>query len=238
MNKVCIIGKNGFIGGALARRMQGIGYAITSVPSKESKMIFDFGSPVHPPFEENPDFYMTTLLPRHLAILRLGVPYIYASSALVYENKEIPFTYFKKALEDLAMAYPETPSMGLRIFPVYGPGEDRTFIAQACKAMKAGDSPVIYGNGSQTRDFVFIDDVVDQILVKALLEERGIYDIGTGIQTSFNKIVEAINKILGTDIQPTYADLPAKYALESPKCKIPIFNPTSLYDGCKRILEQ
>lgn len=229
MAKYTIIGKNGFIGSALAERLEDV----SSTPTKDTEIIFDFGSPVHPPFEENPDYYFKTLLERHLYFLSFGKYYIYPSSALVYEEKEIAFTHFKRAMEEIAKAYPN--NLGLRIFPVYGVGEKRTFIYQACKAMSMGISPEVYGDGTQERDFICIDDVVDAILKFSEEKQTGIRDVGAGKPVSFNHIVDTINKVLKTDIKPNYIDRPFNYS-KGIVCQNPVPTKFSIEDGVKGIL--
>ncbi len=232
MAKYCIIGQHGFIGNALAKRLKNV----TSVPTKDCDIIFDFGSPVHPPFQENPDYYFKTLLERHLYFLSFGVYYVWPSSALVYEDRPMAFTYFKRAMEEIAKAYPN--NLGLRIFPAYGEGDKRTFIYQACTVMKEGRQPEIWGDGKQTRNFVFIDDLVDEIIELTNSKVTGIRDIGVHKQVSFNEVVKTINTILHTKIQPIYKDLPKDYFSHSPICRVPLLQYTSLYDGIKKILGQ
>lgn len=236
MAKYCIIGKHGFIGGALARRLKDV----SSTPTKDTEVIFDFGSPVHPQFEENPDYYIKTLLERHLYFLSFGKYYVYPSSALVYEPKEIAFTHFKKAAEEIAKAYPN--NLGLRIFPVYGPGENRTAIAQWCKEMRYGARPVVYGDGTQKRDFIYIDDAVDQILSLVENKVQGVRDIGAGKPISFNQIIDCINSQLtgicyDESLKPVYKPLPEQYSTGI-VCQDPGITKFSLYDGLKTILEQ
>jgi nucleoside-diphosphate-sugar epimerase len=175
---------------------------------------------------------MTALLPycRQNSIL-----YVYPSSALVYE-KETQFSRFKKTLESLAQCYPAV-SLGLRIFPVYGVGENHTVISQWCRDMAAGKSPVVYGDGSQERDFIYIDDAVDQIV--SLIEDpkwsSRIVDIGGGHPVSFNSIVQAINDQLGTSLAPRYESRPANYA-EGTVCPHPLQVKVSMEEGIRRIL--
>lgn len=228
MAKYCIVGKSGLIGGALARRLKDV----SSTPTDDTEVIFDFGSPVHPPFEENPDYYIKTLINRHLYFLSLGKYYVWPSSALVYEEKEIAFTHFKRVMEELAKIYPN--NLGLRIFPVYGPGEKRTAIYQWCEDMKQGKRPTVYGDGTQERDFIYIEDVVDQILHYVTMKSTGIVDIGAGKPTSFNDIIKIINEILGTTLEPIYKEAPKGYS-KGIVCKNPL--PTiSLYEGIRKVL--
>jgi UDP-glucose 4-epimerase len=122
-------------------------------------------------------------------------------------------------------------SIGLRYFSVYGPNEKHKgrfannisqFIWEIAERRK---SPLIYGDGSQTRDFTFVEDVVhantlamrkkqqkrsaDNIDDRGYeLPEYSIYNVGTGIEASFNGVVDLINKQLGSNIMPTYVENP------------------------------
>jgi len=101
--------------------------------------------------------------------------------------------------------------------------------------MKNGIRPVIWGDGTQTRDFIYIDDVIDNIM--ELVEKRatGIYEIGTGINTSFNEIIKTINKVLGTNIEPIYQDKPSDYIQDTPVKPVPC--KVSLEEGIKNIIQ-
>jgi len=157
---------------------------------------------------------------------------IFASSSSMYSGLPIPFkesqtitpkTFYEASFycrEILARSYyleNGLNSIGLRYFSVYGPNEKHkgnfaNNISQFLWNMTNGDSPIIYGDGTQTRDFTFVDDVVQANILALQSEERefGIYNIGTGIETSFSRIVEIINQHLGTDIRATYVDNPIK----------------------------
>jgi UDP-glucose 4-epimerase len=69
-----------------------------------------------------------------------------------------------------------------------------------------GERPTIFGDGNQTRDFIFVEDAVSACL-KAM-EYKGkeeIFNIGTGIETSINELYEIISRLLNTKIKPKYA---------------------------------
>jgi nucleoside-diphosphate-sugar epimerase len=194
---------------------------------------------VHPVFDQNPEYEMKQQLDSFSQLLPLcgerGILFVYASSALVYE-KETQFARFKLTLESLAKCY-KTKTLGLRIFPAYGPGENRTVISQWCREMALGLAPKVYGDGSQSRDFIFIDDVVDQIV--ALTETprwtSSVVDIGTGITTTFNEIVARINEALGADIKPQYVQRPFHYA-EGVTCPNPMHFRVAVESGIRKIL--
>jgi UDP-glucose 4-epimerase len=92
----------------------------------------------------------------------------------------------------------------LRYSNVYGPRQDPSgeagvisiFIGRLLK----GQRPVIFGDGEQTRDFVYVDDVVKANLVS--LKKEGTYNIGTGKETSVNEIFEMLSNLLGRHVKP------------------------------------
>jgi len=105
---------------------------------------------------------------------------------------------------------------GMRFFSVYqgyeGNEEHKeeyaNVIAQFLHDMRNGDRPVLYGDGTQTRDFIHVSDVVVALIAAADNHLDGIYNVGTGEQFSFNYIVELINEELDTDIEPKYVENP------------------------------
>jgi UDP-glucose 4-epimerase len=167
---------------------------------------------------------------------------IFASSSSMYNGLPIPFkesqtitpkTFYEASFycrEILARSYyleNGLNSIGFRYFSVYGPNEKHkgnfaNNISQFLWNMTNGDSPIIYGDGTQTRDFTFVDDVVQANILALQSEERefGIYNIGTGTETSFSRIVEIINQHLGTDIRATYVDNPIKNYVQKTKADI------------------
>ena len=234
--KVCVLGRHGLIGGALEKKLITSGHVVSSYPTKETKLLFHFGSTVHPPFEENPDYHIQEILSSFMYLLPFcrdnGIRFVYPSSALVYEKNTV-FAKCKKIMELYASCYPDT--LGVRIFPVYGPGEHRTAISQWCEAMKRGERPVIYGDGTQERDFIYIDDVVDQITDLVNYEITGIRDVGAGKPVSFNSIVATINKVLGTDLKPIYKEAPKGYS-KGIVCERPGVIKVSMEEGIRKIL--
>jgi UDP-glucose 4-epimerase len=105
---------------------------------------------------------------------------------------------------------------GLRFFSVYQgyagaeehKGEYANVIAQFADDIAAGESPVLYGDGTQTRDFTHVSDVVDATVLAAEHELDGVYNVGTGESHSFNAIVELLNEAFETAIDPEYIDPP------------------------------
>jgi len=110
---------------------------------------------------------------------------------------------------DLSMA-------GMRFFSVYQgyggaeehKGEYANVIAQFAEDIANGEPPVLYGDGTQTRDFTHVSDIVRGLVQAADHELTGVYNLGTGEAYDFETVVEMINDELGTDVQPEYVENP------------------------------
>ncbi|MCI0564446.1 MAG: NAD-dependent epimerase/dehydratase family protein [Nitrososphaera sp.] len=152
---------------------------------------------------------------------------IFASSSSLYNGQPMPFkesqilsprSFYEASFycrEVLARSYYlewGMKSVGLRYFSVYGPNERHkgkfaNNITQFLWDVSSGTRPVVYGDGSQTRDFTFVTDVVSaNILAMESDIEFGLYNVGTGRQASFNEVIEMINEQLGTAIPPNYVE--------------------------------
>jgi len=105
---------------------------------------------------------------------------------------------------------------GMRFFSVYQgfggaeehKGEFANTVAQFTDKIANGESPELFGDGSQTRDFTHVDDIVRGLELAADERLQGIYNLGTGESYSFNEMVDMINEVLGTDVEPTYVENP------------------------------
>ncbi len=164
---------------------------------------------------------------------RSGTPVVFASSAAVYgvcgsgqmsEDQPVRpanvYGFSKALVENLARRYaaasPEFRIVGLRYFNVYGPGETHkgaasSMIYQLAKQIRAGKRPRIFKCGEQSRDFVYVKDVVEATLLAVGAARSGIYNVGSGSATSFNVVVALLNKALGTDHDPEYFDNPYSF---------------------------
>lgn len=71
-----------------------------------------------------------------------------------------------------------------------------------------GKSPIIFGDGNQTRDFIFVEDVVSASIKALTCREKPsqdlIFHVGTSIETSINELYKTISKIFNLKIQPRY----------------------------------
>ncbi len=93
----------------------------------------------------------------------------------------------------------------VRLANVYGPRQWKSgFIPATIIKMLKKESPIIYGTGDQTRDFIYIDDVVDALIVLAKKGKNEIYNVGSGKEISLNEVFIQVKKLLGTNIKPIY----------------------------------
>lgn len=236
--KVGITGSDGFIGSALARQFPGY----SRYPRKDLDILFHFGSPSSEIiFKEDRAHAFRETINSFIDAVEFcstnNIKLIYPSSATVY-NKVTSYGRCKSCLEEIHQAYGGN-ILGLRIFAGYGVGEEHkegysSIVYDFCRRMKAGEQPVIWGDGTQTRDFIYIDDIVDTIMKN--LRADGIIDVGTGVNTSFRDIVAIINNELGTTLEPGYLPRPEQYVSETP-CTLPITGFIPIQEGVRRICQ-
>jgi nucleoside-diphosphate-sugar epimerase len=152
---------------------------------------------------------------------------ILASSSSVYGSVRTPlredmpmdsrsfYALSKEVNERHAKLYHELYGMDvicLRYFNVFGPAQDSKgdyspVIPKFIDALISGKRPVIFGDGSQKRDFTFIDNVVhaNVLAINAGKEASGrAFNVGQGEMHSLNEILGLINGFLGTKIEPVY----------------------------------
>jgi UDP-glucose 4-epimerase len=185
---------------------------------------------------------------------------IYPSSSSVYGNTPLPqsedtptlptnlYGVAKLACEHIARLYSDSvPSVGLRIFAGYGPGEAHkkeiaSVITLFMKAIAENSRPIIFGDGTQSRDFVYIDDIVEVVLKSMESSFTGIVNVGSGASKTFGEIVSLINNMLGRNVSPLYTKKPKQYfehTLGDIKKMREAFDisPLALEAGLKRYLE-
>jgi UDP-glucose 4-epimerase len=165
-----------------------------------------------------------------LAVRETNVPrMVYASSASVYGNPRYlpineddatnmlsPYSVSKFAGENYCKAFYESYGLStsvVRYSNVYGTAQrpDNPYcgvVSKFFEAAMSGESPRIHGDGEQTRDFTYIDDVVEATLLAAFMAkaEGQVYNIGTGRETTINQLARMIIEITGAELEPSYVD--------------------------------
>jgi len=201
----------------------------------EADVVFHLGIPSSSPmYKENPRLVgeaINDAIEIFEYAKKTGCKVVYASSSSIYNGNKIPYredmpiyvtdfyTECRYAIERLAKLYNilyGVKSVGLRFFSIYGPkerykGRYANIVSQFLWAMQKDESPIIFGDGTQTRDFTHVYDVVDALILAWKKNfECEIFNVGTGVAHSFNEVVELINKILGKNIKPVYKPNPIK----------------------------
>ena len=130
-------------------------------------------------------------------------------------HPESPYAVSKMAAEKYAFAFYKVygvPTTSVRYFNIYGPRQDTSEYANAISIflsrVKDGKSLTIFGDGKQTRDFIFIEDVVTANILAATQPAAvgEIFNIATGRATSINQITDIIKQISGRESPIIYAD--------------------------------
>jgi nucleoside-diphosphate-sugar epimerase len=125
-----------------------------------------------------------------------------------------PYAVSKLAGEQYCRVYARTfvlETVVLRYFNVFGPRQDPTsqyaaVIPRFVTAALAGAQPIIYGDGTQARDFCFIDNVVEANLRAAEVgaASGGVFNIACGEMTDLNQVVRLLGEALGRRLEPRY----------------------------------
>lgn len=93
----------------------------------------------------------------------------------------------------------------LRLSNVYGPRQWRSgIIPSIITSFLNNEPPMINGNGKQTRDFIYVDDVVEAMIAVARISRGGIFNVGSGEEVSINELYKKTAKILNKKIKPKY----------------------------------
>ena len=156
---------------------------------------------------------------------------VHASTSTIYGTLPTPhredmyidrcrnfYSMTKFAAEQLAKTFTAErglETVGLRYFSIYGPGEKSkgkyaNLLTQFLWWIKKGERPIIYGDGKQTRDFVYVTDVVRANFLAATKKKASgeVFNVGTGKPISVNDATALLNKYLGTEKKPKYAPNP------------------------------
>jgi UDP-glucose 4-epimerase len=157
-----------------------------------------------------------------------GKLFVFTSSIGVYESGLNPYLK-SKYLAEWAIKKSRKPHVILRLANVYGKGS-RSVVQKFIE----GETISIFGDGNQTRDFVFIDDVVDHLIKVGKLKHNSIYHVGSGVRTTINDLARLVKKIVG-EKKVIYLPL-RQFEITHPKVKVDLEGKTSLEDGIKKCL--
>jgi UDP-glucose 4-epimerase len=130
-------------------------------------------------------------------------------------NPVSPYGCAKLAIEKYLHYYRVIHGFQTQVFRyanVYGPGQNGTgeagVVAIFAETILAGKTPKIRGDGKQTRDYVYVGDLVEAAARAAGSGKSGVWNLGTGIETSVNQLFDRMAKELGFTGKPEYVPLP------------------------------
>jgi UDP-glucose 4-epimerase len=167
---------------------------------------------------------------------------VFASSGFLYGNATTPpvteaapvdpvtsYALAKHAVEGYLRFFHRThrlPYVILRYAAVYGPGQVTGAMADYIRKLSNGQQAEIWGDGTKTRDYVYIDDVVNANLLALAVppdHPAPVFNIGTGVETTLNDLYGRIATILGVEATPVYLpDRPGeqlRYSLDWTKAR-------------------
>lgn len=157
------------------------------------------------------------------AAKEFGIKVVYASSSSVYGNPEKtpiveesrrapinPYGNTKLEGELLVEKYTKNGSsiIGLRYFNIYGIGQTGSYagvITKFINNLKERKRPIIFGDGQQKRDFIFVEDIAKaNITAMKSNVKSGFFNVGTGIATSIKQLAEQMITLSGLKLEPKY----------------------------------
>jgi nucleoside-diphosphate-sugar epimerase len=126
-----------------------------------------------------------------------------------------PYATAKLASENYALSFHHVYGLDtvvLRYFNVFGPRQDpgseyAAVIPRFISRLSSGEAPVIYGDGEQSRDFTYVDNVVDANLLafEASNVAGQVYNIACGHRVTINRLLSDLTDIIGSDVAPAFA---------------------------------
>jgi UDP-glucose 4-epimerase len=198
---------------------------------------------------------------RELGVRRL----VYSSSASVYGNAlDVPMTEAhpfnnrttygatKIAIEQMLRALHEQdglPYVALRYMNIYGPRMDYSgayvsVIMKVLDRLLAGERPVIFGDGTQVYDFIYVEDAAAANVLAMKTEcTDECFNIGCGVGTSINDLVRLLMELAGSDQQPEYRPQEQSFvthrigSIDKARALLGFVATTPLEEGLRRVVE-
>lgn len=167
---------------------------------------------------------------------------LYASTSSLYGNNPIPLTedqhvtppnhyavtkfLYEQCSACFCRTNPEIDIIGFRFMSVYGPNEEAkgkyaNIISQFAWDIARGKTPIVYGDGTQFRDFTHVSDVIQGIRLAIETEKKlgaEIFNIGTGSACTLNEILESLASAFEREVTPKYIENPVKEVYVHGQC--------------------
>ena len=124
-----------------------------------------------------------------------------------------PYGVAKKKLNEIIKTMTSNTTLSysiLNLSNVYGPRQDPHGEAGVVSIFSNkylnGERPVIYGNGEQTRDYIYVQDVISALIESSKIHDDLFLNIGTGVETSVNQLAESLKTQFSSNLDPIYKD--------------------------------
>jgi UDP-glucose 4-epimerase len=138
-----------------------------------------------------------------------------------------------------------TTHAALRLANVYGPRQDPTgeagVVGIFCNRALSGERPTVFGDGAQTRDYVYVGDVAEAFLAAAHTDKPGIWNIGTSRETSVLELIDVVGRAAGRTLEPEFVParpgevLRSALAVERARAHLGWSAHTELADGVREV---
>lgn len=269
ISKILVTGSTGFIGSFLVERLESMGHIVSGLNTsngditdydcvkaavQDMDFVFHLASisgvaDAERDVNESFDVIYNGTLNVVMACRSFDVKLIFASSRCVYGNsgyfpisEDIPlrpisnYGNFKMMAENLC-----TPNdFIVRLGAVYGPSDRcHSIVTRFIKKIKKREKIPIFNNLDVTRDFIYIDDVIDALILG--IDNYGVYNVGSGVETSIQDLLDTISKVIRkkyktVDMEQNIVNEINRVCLDINKIKINLgWEPKiSLEDGIKR----
>ena len=202
--------------------------------------VFHMGIYSASPMYRNDPFLVSEVVSGMISVLEYAKKnkskVVFASTSSIYNGIKPPhredivplitdyYTEARIAAERMSELYSKLENVdvqAIRFFSVYGPHEEAkknyaNLVTQFYWNIKNNESPVIYGDGTQRRDFIHVSDLVEIILRASQLKGFNVINGGTGKNYSLNEMLTMLNKQLGANVKATFIKMPiSNYVMET-----------------------
>ncbi len=194
-----------------------------------------------------------------------NIPLVFASTSSIYNGIKPPHRedarynvsdfytegrIFAERMSELYNKLYECDIAAMRFFSVYGwheeaKGNYANLVSQFLWNMQKNKRPIIYGDGTQKRDFIFVEDVVTALIKASKIYGFNVFNVGYGKSFTLNGLVDILNDELDKSIKPKYIPMPVsnyvKETLADPKKSERLLKfkaKTSIYNGIHKILNR
>jgi nucleoside-diphosphate-sugar epimerase len=242
---IVVAGATGFLGGAAVRALGDV-VAIGRGETADGDVLVWAAGRRDSPREVHVDAAVAAAR-RVKRVVYLSTGEVYGDAPVPWREDTVPqpkSDYARAKLAGEAAVAAAAPTVVLRIGVAYGPGQKPPMVLPSIVDALRARQPIALTEGSQTRDFVFVDDVAEAI-VRAVAAPAGIYNIGSGVETRIRDACDRLGHLLGAPellqfgARPMRDDDLARYVLDGSRAADVLGwrASTALADGLVRLAE-